>query len=203
MPAMLLRRAVLDRIRDGEIVAVYRRWRRPTVKAGGTLHTAIGLLAIDAVEAVSLGSLRRADATRAGFETLAELRAKIEAQRDGTLYRIDVRWVGEDPRVELREAATLSSDELAEVQHKLERMDERSQHGPWTYQVLAAIAAQPGKRAADLARRFEQERLAFKRDVRKLKALGLTESLEIGYQLSPRGKAVLAAKSQQQVGRFR
>ena len=185
---------MLDRIRDGEIVAVYRRWRRPTVKAGGTLKTAIGVLAIDAVEKVSLSKLVRADATRAGFETLAELRAKIEAQRDGTLYRIDVRWIGEDPRIELREADVLSDDELAEVQGKLARMDERSQHGAWTYQVLAAIDADPGKRAADLAKRFERERLAFKRDVRKLKALGLTESLEIGYRLSPRGRAVLAAR---------
>jgi hypothetical protein len=28
--------------------------------------------------------------------------------------------------------------------------------------------------------------------VRKLKALGLTESLEVGYRLSPRGRAYLA-----------
>ena len=33
----------------------------------------------------------------------------------------------------------------------------------------------------------------FKPLVRKLKALGLTESLEVGYRLSPRGAAVLAA----------
>ena len=31
----------------------------------------------------------------------------------------------------------------------------------------------------------------FKRDVRKLKELGLTESLEIGYRLSPRGVAFM------------
>jgi hypothetical protein len=31
----------------------------------------------------------------------------------------------------------------------------------------------------------------FKADVRKLKELGLTESLEVGYRLSPRGRAVL------------
>jgi hypothetical protein len=29
-------------------------------------------------------------------------------------------------------------------------------------------------------------------DVRKLKELGLTESLEVGYRLSPRGRALLA-----------
>ena len=33
----------------------------------------------------------------------------------------------------------------------------------------------------------------FKTDVRKLKELGLTESLEVGYRLSPRGEAVLRA----------
>jgi hypothetical protein len=31
------------------------------------------------------------------------------------------------------------------------------------------------------------DKLPFKLNVRKLKALGLTESLEIGYRLSPRG----------------
>jgi hypothetical protein len=34
-----------------------------------------------------------------------------------------------------------------------------------------------------------RETLPFKRDVRKLKELGLTESLEVGYRLSPRGRA--------------
>lgn len=33
--------------------------------------------------------------------------------------------------------------------------------------------------------------MKFKQDVRKLKELGLTESLEIGYRLSPRGKSVI------------
>ena len=37
------------------------------------------------------------------------------------------------------------------------------------------------------------DRPAFKLNVRKLKALGLTESLEVGYRLSPRGAAFLAA----------
>jgi hypothetical protein len=35
----------------------------------------------------------------------------------------------------------------------------------------------------------------FKPWVRKLKALGLTESLEVGYRLSPRGEKVLGAVS--------
>jgi hypothetical protein len=71
----------------------------------------------------------------------------------------------------------------------LERM------GDWTYAVLAAIAANPGLRAPDLAESFGRETAPFKRDVRKLKELGLTESLEIGYRISPRGQAVLDVKN--------
>ena len=47
-------------------------------------------------------------------------------------------------------------------------------------------------RAGDLADELGMERLSFKTDVRKLKALGLTESLGTsGYRLSPRGQAWL------------
>jgi hypothetical protein len=60
--------------------------------------------------------------------------------------------------------------------------------------VLELIDARPGVRAGDLADSFGMERLAFKADVRKLKALGLTESLEVGYRLSPRGAAYLSAQ---------
>ena len=46
-------------------------------------------------------------------------------------------------------------------------------------------------RAGDLAASAGRERHPFKTDVRKLKELGLTESLEVGYRLSPRGRALL------------
>ncbi len=55
--------------------------------------------------------------------------------------------------------------------------------------MLELIAENPGVRAPDLAARMGRETLPFKRDVRKLKELGLTESLEVGYRLSPRGRA--------------
>jgi hypothetical protein len=59
--------------------------------------------------------------------------------------------------------------------------------------VLAAINAEPGRRAGDLAAAAGRETLPYKLDVRKLKALGLTISLPVGYRLSPRGGAYLAA----------
>ncbi|WP_211190943.1 hypothetical protein [Actinomycetospora sp. TBRC 11914] len=73
-------------------------------------------------------------------------------------------------------------------------MDRRSGHGPWAWSTLRAIAAEPGRRAPDLAAAFGRETAPFKADVRKLKALGLTHSLPVGYELSPRGRAVLATR---------
>ncbi|MCA9567852.1 MAG: MarR family transcriptional regulator, partial [Myxococcales bacterium] len=66
---------------------------------------------------------------------------------------------------------------------------------PWTRRALAAIARQPGTRAADLATQLQLDTATFKRRIRQLKALGLTISLDTGYQLSPRGEAVLAELS--------
>ena len=45
--------------------------------------------------------------------------------------------------------------------------------------------------STELARDVGEERQAYKLRVRRLKALGLTESLEVGYRLSPRGRAYL------------
>jgi hypothetical protein len=42
-----------------------------------------------------------------------------------------------------------------------------------------------------LARQAGADVLSFKRRVRRLKEPGLTESLEVGYRLSPRGRALL------------
>ena len=57
--------------------------------------------------------------------------------------------------------------------------------------MLALIEQQPETQAAEPAAQQDRELHAFKRDVRKLKELGLTESLERGYRLSPRGRAAM------------
>src|SRR5689334_16781819 len=102
--AMILQRHVLDRIAAGTIRCAFRRWRRPTVRAGGTLRTAVGVLAIDALEPVALDALTEEDARLAGFESLAALTRDVAAQREGVLYRIHLHWHGPDERVALREA---------------------------------------------------------------------------------------------------
>ena len=174
---MLFRRRSLDGIRAGEITLAFRRWDRPRAKAGGRQRTVVGELAIDSVERVPRSAITAADAARAGHSSLKELMAELDARGDAPILRIELHWAGEDPRRELRA--------------RLARFDAASQHGPWTRETLELIAARPETRAEDIAASIGREKLPFKRDVRKLKELGLTESLLIGYRLSPRGQALL------------
>ena len=110
------------------------------------------------------------------------------------MYRVDFHVVAEpDPRDVLAAAAALSDDEQADIGRRLARLDRGSAHGPWTHATLEVIRDRPATRAADLAESFGRETQAFKLDVRKLKNLGLTISLEVGYRLSPRGEAYLGA----------
>jgi predicted transcriptional regulator len=73
-------------------------------------------------------------------------------------------------------------------------MDATSAHGPWTAQTLRLIAEHPKRRAGDLAKMAGRDRLDFKKDVRRLKALGLTISHEVGYEISRRGQAYIAGR---------
>jgi hypothetical protein len=188
---VLFRRRSLDRIRAGEITLAFRRWDRPRARAGGRQRTVVGELRIDAVEPVERGQITQADAVRAGHESLDELFGELDARGDAQIWRIELRWAGEDARRALRERADLGGDELEDLRTRLERLDRASRHGSWTRQTLELIEANPEVRAADLAESVGREKLPFKTDVRKLKELGLTESLPVGYRLSPRGRALL------------
>ena len=172
---VLFKRRQLDGIAAGTVTLAFRRWERPRVKAGTRLRTAVGVVAIDAVQEVD--DVTTDEARRAGVTSRAEA---LGEGRSGRLYRIELRFEGADPRLALR-----AGEPTPEDFRRLERM------GPWTYDVLRAIADKPGVRAADLAAGLGREKRPFKADVRKLKELGLTESLPTGYRLSPRGRAVL------------
>lgn len=181
---------------DGSVTLAFRRWRRPAAKAGGRQRTPVGELAIDAVEAIEIDDITEDDARRAGYADRAELLAELARHPDGTLYRIELHLAGPDPRIALRERAEVSDDEWREVAARLRRLDRASRHGPWTTTVLRLIAERPAVRAPDLAASLGRETQPFKTDVRKLKELGLTESLPVGYRLSPRGRTVLARLEQ-------
>lgn len=186
---MLFKAPVLQAIAEGRVDLAFRRWRKPTVKAGGTLTTPVGVLAIDEIVVVAPGAISDAEAQRAGYASAALALAALDGE--APIHRITFRLVGEDPRRALR--LDVSDAALDEIEAQLARLDAR---GPWTAAVLDLIAAHPGVRAPDLAGRLGRETLAFKVDVRKLKALGLTESLAVGYRLSPRGDALRTRRLQ-------
>ena len=188
---MLFPLTTLRAIEAGEVTLAFRRWRRPTVRAGGTLRTRVGVLAIESVEPVFEQAITDADARRAGAAGREELIAGLRPE--GTLYRIEFRLAGPDPRIALRERTDMDAGERAVIDARLARLDAASRHGPWTARVLELIARRPATRAPDLASELGRETAPFKADVRKLKELGLTESLERGYRLSPRGRAYVGS----------
>lgn len=188
---MLFKRQTLDELAAGTVDLAFRRWRRPTVRPGTMQRTVIGVVAITSVDVVAAEQLTDDDAHRAGYRSRAELLSWLDGRQEGEVYRIGLHLAGADPRIALRDNADLDDSELAEVHKRLSRLDSASRHGRWTQQVLRLIERRPGQRAPDLAATMGREKLPFKADVRKLKELGLTESLPIGYRLSPRGQFVL------------
>ena len=186
---MLLRQATLDGIVRGDITLAFRRWQRPTVKAGTGLRTAAGVVRIGAVQPVGEDAISDADAGAAGYADRAALLADLRADGNGTLYRISFDGVEADTRVALRDAADLSEADWHRLAARFERWDQ-SRPG-YFLSILRLIGERPATLAATLAETLGVAKPAFKQDVRKLKELGLTESLDVGYRLSPRGKAVL------------
>jgi hypothetical protein len=181
--SVLFKASQLSGIADGSIDLTFRRWPAPRVRAGSQQRTVIGVIAFDAVDRVD--DLTDEEAQRAGWASRDAV-FKQFARRDGDLYRIALHLAGPDPRAVLRERVP-SADELAALRARVERM------GEWAIDYLQTIAEQPGVRAPDLAAGYGIETRAFKLRVRRLKELGLTESLRIGYRLSPRGEAFLRA----------
>ena len=95
---MLLKLEVLEAIRRGDITLQFRRWTRPSVKAGGTLKTKVGLLKIGRIDEMKPGDVTVADARKAGFKDLAEFDKWLRSMKDGPLFhRIEVSYIGEGP----------------------------------------------------------------------------------------------------------
>ena len=184
---MLITADDFEAIASGRVDTAFRRWIRPTVKAGGTLTTSAGVLAIDAVDVVALNGVTAEDLKRAGFDARDSLDTML-GDRKGTLYRIRLRYVGDDPRAALREKADLSDADAEAMGQTLGRMDGTT---PWVERTLRLIGELPGHSAQELAETLGLDKVKFKGNVRRLKALGLTESLDVGYRLSARGQAWL------------
>jgi hypothetical protein len=188
---VLIRTAVLERIVGGEIDTQFRRQKKPTVKAGGTLRTHLGMLEIVDVSRVALDDVSDQDARRSGAADREQVIAELTKKAEGDVYRVRLRYAGADPRLALRADDELSDADVGALTAKLDRFDRSAPTGAWTRATMRLIADHPHVRAPDLAATVGRDTAPFKNDVRKLKALGLTISHSPGYELSPRGHALL------------
>jgi hypothetical protein len=183
-------------IARGEVTVTFRRWKRRQVLAGRRYRTAGGIIEVDAVDVVSEADITAADARAGLYPSPGALIADLRGTPDLALYRIRFHAVdGPDPRAVLAASSDLDAADLADLDTRLGRLDRASRHGPWTMDTLTLIGRRPAVRAGDLADELGRERLPFKTDVRKLKNLGLTISLEVGYRLSPRGETYLRSRA--------
>lgn len=189
---MLLNRATAEGIRDGSVTAVFRRWEVPRARPGGRQRTVAGVIRFISVDPV-VGELTDEDAKSAGLPSAEALRKADRGDGGGRLYRIGVTFDRPDERLTLREQLP-SPTEVAAIDDALDRLDRARRTGPWTREVLGLIESRPGIRAPELAESLGRDTRPFKADVRKLKELGLTCSLAVGYRLSPRGEAYLRAQ---------
>lgn len=167
----------------GTVTLTFRRWRRAQAVAGHRYRTLHGI-----IEAAVTDD----DARRAGHPSVASLLGRVGGDPTLPVHRVAFHLVDEpDPRAVLAAADDLTDADRAEIDRRLDRLDRSSSSGPWTRRTLALVAEHPATRAPDLAASVDRETQPFKVDVRKLKNLGLTESLAVGYRLSPRGRAYL------------
>lgn len=180
---------------SGAVTLTYRRWDKPHVRAKGRYRChPIGVLEVDRVDRVRVDSISDGDAVRAGFPDRAALVAYLAelgpiAGAD-EVFRVELHHGGDGDRVELALETSLDAAAITAITTRLRRMDGDA---PWTAKTLAIIEAQPRIAASKLAAQLGRETLPFKTDVRKLKKLGLTQSFEVGYEISPRGRAYLTA----------
>jgi biotin operon repressor len=184
-------------LRDGSITVAFRRWRRAQVVAGHQYRTGAGLVLAESVDTITPADITHALAKDAGFDDVQAAVSDLRGDADLPLYCIRFRpLAGPDPRDQLAGTADLSDADLRAISKRLARMDEASKRGPWTIAVLKQIAAQPAVSSALLAPELGWDRPDYKLHVRRLKAVGLTISLDVGYRISPRGAAYLAKRTE-------
>ncbi|MFE6615837.1 hypothetical protein [Amycolatopsis sp. NPDC057786] len=185
---VILSLTVLEGLAAGTIDLAFRRWSKQNVHPGDVMRLEAGVIEVVSVEIVDPATITDADARRSGAESANAVRGTLRGPADALVYRVGLRHLGPDPRRALSADAELSEKDVEEIRHRLSKMDKRR---PWTHETLRLIHDNPGRRAQELADLLGREKDPLKVDIRKLKNLGLTLSLEVGYRISPRGAAYL------------
>jgi len=189
--SMIIKVEILRLIQDGKVTLQFRRWTRPSVKAGTLLKTAIGQVEIKSVDVVQEEDVTEREARAAGYQSRQELLQSLHQYGTGSIFRISVRYHSEDPRIKLRSTTDIGAVKYDQLISKLHRLDAASKKGPWTKETLLIISNNPHVVSTELAAKLGRERMWLKLNIRKLKNLGLTISHDVGYEISPLGKVVL------------
>jgi hypothetical protein len=188
------RREDRDRVARGEITVSFRLWKTPKVKVGKLYPTGFGTIQVDDVQVIPAALVTRKDVRPSGCPSIAAIwelagdHTNTEVRPDTLLHRVQFRFLGDVPP----DSARAPVEDLRQLAARLEKMDRLASRGPWTQDVLRLIHAAPHVPARVLAADLGWETLDFKAHVRRLKALGLTISHEIGYELSDVGRRYLA-----------
>lgn len=193
---LLFQKRFLAGLTEGSITLTFRHWDKPKVRPGGRYRChPIGVVQVDDLRKIRVGEISENDASRAGFTSLADLLKYLGEMRDGLendheVYRVELHYGGDGDRVEAAMQSDLSDADVEEIRARLEKMD-RASDKPWTRTTMKLIESTPRVAASKLAAKMGQETLPFKARVVKLKKLGLTQSFEVGYEISPRGRAYM------------
>jgi len=190
---LLFKKPFHEGLVQGTITLTFRRWQKAKVRAGGRYRChPIGVLEVDSISLVTVGALTEDDARRAGFpdrDALLAYLAELGPLDDATeVHRVELHHGGDGDRVAIALDDQLDEDDRAAIRAALARLD---RDDAWTKKTLRLIDARPRVAASQLAAALGRETAPFKADVVKLKKLGLTQSFEVGYELSPRGRAFL------------
>ena len=136
---MLFSAAAWPGLADGSITVTFRTWTKPQAKVGGRYRVGGMLLEATAVGVVTVSELTDADAVAAGETNLASLMKRLKpSSSDAMVWRVDLRYLGIDDRIERRTLDELSDDDIIALRTRLDRLD-RSGGKPWTRTTLQLI----------------------------------------------------------------
>lgn len=183
------------RVASGEITVTWRLWKYAHVRPGRVYATGFGgAIEVEDLCQVRAADLTEADAAEVGLSGTASLIELVRSHTGATvtpdtvLYRVQFHY--------LPEAPAKPQLPLDVIEQRLQKLDAASPTGPWTLQALRLIEDNPGLVARALALEAGLPRDVFKANVRKLKALGLTRSLTVGYELTELGQTYLDTRDE-------
>ncbi len=192
--SVLFKREFHQAIKSGAITVTYRAWQRVRVKVGNRYRLdPDGVLEVDEVREMPVAEITEAAARGCGFASrdgLIRQLIPVGAGDCATVFEVRFRYLHDPRAVAVDVSADVTEDALRGLSTRLRNMDARSRCGPWTGATLALIDANPRVAASHLAPRLGLETAPFKRNVRRLKGLGLTISHDVGYTLTSLGARV-------------